>query len=140
MANNNVGRVTQILGAVLDVQFEGDLPFIQNALTTKRANGEQLVLEVAQELGERTVRCIAMDSTDGLARGVRRWLTPAVRSRVPVGRVTLGRIFNLLGEPIDLERGPRSDDTDDAGRSIATPPRSRSLATVRPRCSRPGSR
>ena len=104
MANNNVGRVTQILGAVLDVQFEGDLPFIQNALTTKRANGEQLVLEVAQELGERTVRCIAMDSTDGLVRGQEVLDTGAPIS-VPVGPETLGRILNVIGEPID-DRGP----------------------------------
>ena len=104
MANNNVGRITQILGAVLDVQFEGDLPYIQNALTTKRSNGETLVLEVAQELGERTVRCIAMDSTDGLVRGNEVLDTGAPIS-VPVGPETLGRILNVIGEPID-DRGP----------------------------------
>ena len=104
MANNNVGRITQILGAVLDVQFEGDLPFIQNALTTKRTNGETLVIEVAQELGERTVRCIAMDSTDGLVRGSEVLDTGAPIS-VPVGPETLGRILNVIGEPID-DRGP----------------------------------
>ena len=103
MANNNVGRITQILGAVLDVQFEGDLPFIQNALTTKTATGT-LVMEVAQELGERTVRCIAMDSTDGLIRGSEVLDTGAPIS-VPVGPETLGRILNVIGEPID-ERGP----------------------------------
>ena len=103
MATNSVGRITQILGAVLDVQFEGDLPFIQSALTTKTANG-QLVMEVAQELGERTVRCIAMDSTDGLVRGSEVTDTGAPIS-VPVGPETLGRILNVLGEPID-ERGP----------------------------------
>jgi len=68
MAKNNVGRVTQVLGAVVDVQFEGDLPFILNALEA-RIGDRRLVLEVAQELGERTVRCIAMDGTDGLTRG-----------------------------------------------------------------------
>ena len=68
MATNSVGRVNQVLGPVVDVQFEGDLPFILNALTT-RLRDQDLVLEVAQELGERTVRCIAMDSTDGLVRG-----------------------------------------------------------------------
>jgi F-type H+-transporting ATPase subunit beta len=104
MASNSVGRITQILGAVLDVQFEGDLPFIQNALTTKRGNGDTLVMEVAQELGERTVRCIAMDSTDGLVRGNEVVDTGAPIS-VPVGPETLGRILNVLGEPID-ERGP----------------------------------
>ena len=103
MAGNNVGRITQVLGAVLDVQFEGDLPFIQNALTTKTASGT-LVMEVAQELGERTVRCIAMDSTDGLIRGSEVLDTGAPIS-VPVGPETLGRILNVLGEPID-ERGP----------------------------------
>ena len=68
MASNIVGRVTQVLGAVVDVQFDGELPFIQNALTSK-IEDRTLVLEVAQELGERTVRCIAMDSTDGMVRG-----------------------------------------------------------------------
>ena len=68
MASNIVGRVTQVMGAVVDVQFDGELPFIQNALHTKIEN-RTLVLEVAQELGERTVRCIAMDSSDGLVRG-----------------------------------------------------------------------
>jgi F-type H+-transporting ATPase subunit beta len=68
MASNIVGRVTQVMGAVVDVQFDGELPFIQNALHTRLAD-HTLVLEVAQELGERTVRCIAMDSTDGLVRG-----------------------------------------------------------------------
>ncbi len=104
MATNSVGRITQILGAVLDVQFEGDLPFIQSALTTKRSNGDTLVMEVAQELGERTVRCIAMDSTDGLVRGSEVSDTGAPIT-VPVGPETLGRILNVIGEPID-ERGP----------------------------------
>ena len=104
MATNSVGRITQILGAVLDVQFEGDLPFIQSALTTKRSNGDTLVMEVAQELGERTVRCIAMDSTDGLVRGSEVSDTGAPIS-VPVGPETLGRILNVIGDPID-ERGP----------------------------------
>ena len=103
MASNNVGRITQVLGAVLDVQFEGELPFIQSALTTKTANGT-LVMEVAQELGERTVRCIAMDSTDGLVRGSEVVDTGAPIS-VPVGPETLGRILNVIGEPID-DRGP----------------------------------
>ncbi len=103
MASNNTGRVTQILGAVVDVQFEGELPFIQNALTTQI--GERtLVLEVAQEIGERTVRCIAMDTTDGMVRGAQVTDTGAAIS-VPVGPGTLGRILNVIGEPID-ERGP----------------------------------
>jgi F-type H+-transporting ATPase subunit beta len=103
MANNNTGRITQILGAVVDVQFEGDLPFIQNALTTKVGDRE-VVLEVAQEIGERTVRCIAMDTTDGMVRGTEVSDTGAAIS-VPVGPGTLGRILNVIGEPID-ERGP----------------------------------
>jgi F-type H+/Na+-transporting ATPase subunit beta len=103
MASNNVGRVTQVLGAVVDVQFDGELPFIMSALNTKV--GElNLVLEVAQELGERTVRCIAMDSTDGMVRGQEVVDTGAPIS-VPVGPQTLGRILNVIGDPID-ERGP----------------------------------
>jgi F-type H+-transporting ATPase subunit beta len=103
MANNNTGRVTQILGAVIDVQFEGELPFIQNALTTKVGERE-LVLEVAQEIGERTVRCIAMDTTDGMVRGADVTDTGAAMT-VPVGPGVLGRILNVIGDPID-ERGP----------------------------------
>jgi len=103
MASNNVGRVTQVLGAVVDAQFDGELPFIQNALTT-RIGERELVLEVAQELGEKTVRCIAMDSTDGLVRGNEVLDTGAPIS-VPVGPETLGRIMNVIGDPID-ERGP----------------------------------
>ena len=103
MASNNVGRVTQVLGAVVDAQFDGELPFIQNALTT-RIGDRELVLEVAQELGEKSVRCIAMDSTDGLVRGSEVIDTGAPIS-VPVGPETLGRIMNVIGEPID-ERGP----------------------------------
>jgi F-type H+/Na+-transporting ATPase subunit beta len=103
MASNNTGRVTQILGAVVDVQFEGELPFIQNALETK-VGERTLVLEVAQEIGERTVRCIAMDTTDGMVRGNQVSDTGAPIS-VPVGPGTLGRILNVIGEPID-ERGP----------------------------------
>src|SRR5271165_3901578 len=103
MAKNVVGRVSQVLGAVVDVQFEGDLPFIQNALDTKI--GERtLVLEVAQELGERTVRCIAMDSTDGMVRG-QEVTDTGEPIMMPVGPQTLGRILNVIGEPID-ERGP----------------------------------
>ena len=102
-SSNIVGRVTQVLGAVVDVQFEGDLPFIQNALTCK-IEDRTVVLEVAQELGERTVRCIAMDSTDGMVRNQAVTDTGAPIS-VPVGPETLGRILNVLGQPID-ERGP----------------------------------
>ncbi len=103
MAKNNVGRVTQVLGAVVDVQFEGELPFIQNALNAKNGDAT-LVLEVAQELGEKTVRCIAMDSTEGMVRGSEVVDTGSPIT-VPVGPETLGRILNVIGEPID-ERGP----------------------------------
>src|SRR5580692_3648906 len=103
MASNIVGRVTQVLGAVVDVQFDGELPFIQNALHTKIEN-RTLVLEVAQELGERTVRCVAMDSSDGLVRG-QEVVDTGGPITVPVGPETLGRILNVIGEPID-ERGP----------------------------------
>ncbi len=102
-SSNIVGRVTQVLGAVVDVQFDGDLPYIQNALTTK-VGERPLVLEVAQELGERTVRCIAMDSTDGMVRGQEVKDTGAP-IKMPVGPETLGRIMNVIGDPVD-ERGP----------------------------------
>jgi F-type H+-transporting ATPase subunit beta len=103
MASNNVGKITQVLGAVVDVQFDGELPFIQNALTTRLKESE-VVLEVALELGEKTVRCIAMDSTDGMVRGQEVTDTGSPIS-MPVGPETLGRILNVIGQPID-ERGP----------------------------------
>ncbi|MBI3444933.1 MAG: F0F1 ATP synthase subunit beta, partial [Magnetospirillum sp.] len=103
MANKNVGTITQVLGAVVDVRFDGQLPAILSALHLEH-QGKKLVLEVAQHLGESTVRTIAMDSTDGLTRG-----TEAVDTgspiQMPVGPETLGRIINVIGEPID-ERGP----------------------------------
>ena len=97
------GTVTQVISAVVDVAFEGELPAILNALETEN-NGRRLVLEVAQHLGENSVRCIAMDSTEGLVRGQEVTDTGAPIS-VPVGPETLGRILNVIGEPID-ERGP----------------------------------
>ena len=103
MAKNNVGKITQIIGAVVDVQFESDLPNILNALECNN-QGKRLVLEVAQHLGEGTVRTVAMDSTDGLVRGHEVTDTGAPIS-VPVGPETLGRIINVIGEPVD-ERGP----------------------------------
>ncbi|WP_298225420.1 F0F1 ATP synthase subunit beta [Acidocella sp.] len=103
MKSNNTGRVTQINGAVVDVEFDGALPFIQNALETK-VGERRLVLEVAQEIGERTVRCIAMDTTDGMVRGQSVTDTGSAIA-VPVGPGVLGRILNVIGEPID-ERGP----------------------------------
>ena len=105
MANaaNNIGHVTQVIGAVVDVHFEGDLPPILNALETTN-NGNRLVLEVAQHLGENSVRCIAMDISEGLVRGQEVTDTGSPIS-VPVGEGTLGRIMNVIGEPVD-EAGP----------------------------------
>ncbi|MEL7467358.1 MAG: F0F1 ATP synthase subunit beta [Pseudomonadota bacterium] len=94
-----VGKITQVIGAVVDVQFEDHLPAILNALETDN-NGNRLVLEVSQHLGENTVRCIAMDSTEGLVRGQTVSDTGAAIA-VPVGDVTLGRILNVIGEPVD---------------------------------------
>jgi F-type H+/Na+-transporting ATPase subunit beta len=102
-ATNNVGRISQVIGAVVDVSFDGDLPEILTALETDN-NGNRLILEVAQHLGESTVRTIAMDSTDGLTRGQAVTDTGS-QIRVPVGPETLGRIMNVVGDPID-ERGP----------------------------------
>jgi F-type H+-transporting ATPase subunit beta len=103
MARNNVGTITQIIGAVVDVKFEGELPSILNALYVEN-QGKRLVLEVAQHLGESTVRTIAMDTTDGLVRGAEVTDT-GTPIRMPVGPETLGRILNVVGEPVD-ERGP----------------------------------
>ncbi|MBT7647141.1 MAG: F0F1 ATP synthase subunit beta [Rhodospirillaceae bacterium] len=103
MSTNSVGRISQVLGAVVDVQFDGDLPNIMNALETTNQD-KLLVLEVAQHLGENTVRTIAMDATEGLVRGQEVTDTGDAIT-VPVGPETLGRIINVIGEPID-ERGP----------------------------------
>src|ERR1700686_4949963 len=96
---NQVGRITQVIGAVVDVQFEGELPAILNALETMN-NKNRLVLEVAQHLGESTVRTIAMDTSEGLVRGQEVTDTGQPIS-VPVGDGTLGRIINVIGEPVD---------------------------------------
>ena len=103
MATRNVvGKITQVLGAVVDVHFEGELPAILNALYVDN-QGNRLVLEVAQHLGESTVRCVAMDTTDGLVRGEEAVDTGSGIT-VPVGQEMLGRIINVVGDPID-ERG-----------------------------------
>src|SRR6185369_14507137 len=94
MAQNRVGKVTQVLGAVVDVQFDGDLPAILNALTVDN-HGKRLVLEVAQHLGESTVRTIAMDTTDGFVRGQKATDTGGPIA-MPVGPETLGRILNVI--------------------------------------------
>ena len=103
MATNNIGTITQITGAVVDVRFDADLPNILNALHVK-ADGRLIVLEVAQHLGESEVRTIAMDTTDGLVRGEKAVDTGSPIA-MPVGPETLGRILNVIGEPVD-ERGP----------------------------------
>ena len=102
-AANQIGRVTQVIGAVVDVQFEGHLPAILNALETQNG-GNRLVLEVAQHLGESTVRTVAMDIAEGLVRGQEVTDTGQPIS-VPIGDGTLGRIMNVIGEPVD-EAGP----------------------------------
>ena len=99
MANNLTGKISQVLGAVVDVEFDGELPAIMNALEVDN-NGTRLMLEVAQHLGENAVRTIAMDTTDGLVRGQTATDTGAPIS-MPVGPETLGRIMNVVGEPID---------------------------------------
>src|SRR5476651_2905304 len=103
MATNNIGTITQITGAVVDVRFDADLPNILNALHVK-ADGRLIVLEVAQHLGESEVRTIAMDTTDGLVRGEKAVDTGSP-IQMPVGPECLGRILNVIGEPVD-ERGP----------------------------------
>ncbi len=106
MAELNTGQLTQIIGAVLDIKFpEGKLPEINDAIRVPLNNGGKLVVEVAQHLGDDTVRCIAMGPTDGLVRGMKAEATGGPIS-VPVGEATLGRMFNVLGEPIDEKPAP----------------------------------
>ena len=106
MAERNVGKITQIIGAVLDIKFpEGTLPEINSAIDIQTKDGGWLVVEVAQHLGDDTVRCIAMGPTDGLVRGMEAESTGSAIS-VPVGEETLGRMFNVLGEPIDNKPAP----------------------------------
>ena len=107
MADRRIGKVRQVMGAVVDVQFEGGLPAILNALETTN-QGNRLVLEVAQHLGENTVRTIAMDATEGLVRG-QEVSDSGLPIQVPVGEGTLGRIMNVIGEPVD-EAGPIKSD------------------------------
>ena len=98
---NNIGKITQIIGAVLDIKFtEGNLPEINDAIKVPTKDGKELVVEVSQHLGDDIVRCIAMGSTDGLVRGMDAIATGAPIS-VPVGENTIGRMFNVLGNPID---------------------------------------
>ncbi len=106
MAEKNIGKITQIVGAVLDVKFsDGKLPQINEAINIPLKDGKRLVVEVSQHLGDDTVRCIAMGPTDGLVRGMEAEATGAPIS-VPVGEKTLGRMFNVLGDPIDEVDAP----------------------------------
>lgn len=105
MADVNKGKLTQIIGAVLDIKFEGGLPEINEAIKIKTKEGSTLIVEVAQHLGDDTVRCVAMGPTDGLVRGMEAEATGSP-IKVPVGENTLGRIFNVLGEPIDNKPAP----------------------------------
>jgi len=107
MAEKNVGKITQIIGAVLDIKFsEGNLPEINDAIKIATKDGGELTVEVSQHLGDDTVKCIAMGPTDGLVRGMEAVATGAPIT-VPVGENTLGRIFNVLGEPIDNKPAPQ---------------------------------
>ncbi len=107
MTGKNIGRITQIIGAVLDIRFgEGQLPEINEAIVIPGGDGGELTVEVSQHLGDDTVRCIAMGTTDGLVRGMEAIATGAPIT-VPVGENTLGRIFNVLGKPIDNKPAPK---------------------------------
>ena len=110
MADKNVGKITQIISAVLDIKFsEGKLPEINDAIDVPLKDGGKLVVEVAQHLGDDTVRCIALGPTDGLVRGMDAIATGAPIS-VPVGENTLGRMFNVLGNPIDEIEAPKTEE------------------------------
>ncbi|MCI6868494.1 MAG: F0F1 ATP synthase subunit beta, partial [Lachnospiraceae bacterium] len=108
MAEKSVGKITQIIGAVLDIKFSAEgLPEINEAIEIPLKDGQKLVVEVAQHLGDDVVKCIAMGSTDGLVRGMEAIATGAPIS-VPVGEATLGRLFNVLGEAIDNKPAPQT--------------------------------
>ena len=110
MAGNNIGKITQIISAALDIKFqEGNLPEINEAINVPLKDGGKLVVEVAQHLGDDTVRCIALGPTDGLVRGMDAIATGAPIS-VPVGENTLGRLFNVLGDPIDEIEAPKTEE------------------------------
>ena len=110
MAEHSIGKITQIIGAVLDIKFaDGNLPEINDAIRITRKDGSTLVVEVAQHLGDDTVRCISMGPTDGLVRGMEAIATGGPIT-VPVGEKTLGRIFNVLGEAIDNKEAPQAEE------------------------------
>ena len=109
MAEEKKGKLTQVIGAVLDIKFTEGLPEINEAVSVKRSDGTTLVAEVAQHLGDDTVRCVAMGPTDGLVRGMDA-TSSGSPIKVPVGEACLGRIFNVLGEPIDNKPAPENVD------------------------------
>ena len=109
MAEEKKGSLSQVIGAVLDVRFNDGLPEINEAVRIRRQDGTDLVAEVAQHLGDNTVRCVAMGPTDGLVRGMEAIATGSP-IKVPVGEACLGRIFNVLGEPIDNKPAPENVD------------------------------
>ena len=109
MAEEKKGKLTQVIGAVLDIKFSDGLPEINEAIRIKRKDDTVLVAEVAQHLGDDTVRCVAMGPTDGLVRGMEAIATGSP-IKVPVGEACLGRIFNVLGEPIDNKPAPENVD------------------------------
>ena len=120
MAAQNTGKITQVIGAVLDIKFSlGVLPEINDAVEIRRKDGSRLVAEVAQHLGDDIVKCIAMGPTDGLVRGMDVIATGGPIT-VPVGEVTLGRIFNVLGEPIDNKQMPENVKRDPIHRKAPT--------------------
>ncbi|MDR2558841.1 MAG: F0F1 ATP synthase subunit beta, partial [Oscillospiraceae bacterium] len=117
--SENIGTVVQIIGAVLDIRFEPEkLPKLLNAIRIQHGE-ESLVVEVAQHIGDDTVRCIAMGSTDGLVRGMEAVDTGAA-IKVPVGNATLSRVFNLLGEPIDNKPAPEAEEYWEIHRPVPT--------------------
>ena len=135
MSEQNIGTVVQITGPVLDIKFAADaLPKLLNAITIDN-HGQIITVEVAQHIGQDTVRCIAMESTDGLVRGMKAVDTGSPIT-VPVGDKNLGRIFNLLGQPVDNKPAVEARS---AGRSIVRRRPTRS-SSPRPRSSRPASR
>ena len=118
MAEKNIGKITQVISAVLDIKFpQGGLPEINDAIEITTKDGGVLTVEVAQHLGDDTVRCIALGPTDGLVRGMDAVATGGP-IMVPVGEQTLGRIFNVLGQPIDNKEAPK---TEKSSRSTAKP-------------------
>ena len=128
MAEKNIGKITQVISAVLDIKFpQGGLPEINDAIEITTKDGGVLTVEVAQHLGDDTVRCIALGPTDGLVRGMDAVATGGP-IMVPVGEQTLGRIFNVLGQPIDNKEAPKTEKKPRALRN--SPQRQRSLRQV----------